>query len=194
MTPSQSICIAVRDLIRTKHGENYCHGRADGTPRPTSGEYFIAVFAAVRGHGGSADQHLGIDRTIGVGIGITKRTGLVPEDRMFSKGAYTKTGVVALYEQIDDLIRANRYLLNGTATELVGAGAFVEPLRLQGSNLKVRKVGPDHFHAPPCGKNCNHQNCASGPKHYGLYLELNYLGRYMRGVQSFGSGFSNQFA
>lgn len=178
MTPSKALLESVLECV-TRELElkpRVIGLQPDGRPIPLAGQHYIAIHNAGFVHGGSPDQHVGNDRKIGFGIGITQRTGFAPVDRMLAAIYHNVDGVVPLYERIDRVVRKCRYEINhlamgrlaGTEFEHV---KFAEPPRLAGGSLKVRTVGPDHFSAEPCADHLRNK-CQD----YGVYLELTYGG------------------
>lgn len=183
MTPSQAILEAVRDVLRAKPLRNdYCDNHPTGQPPARCGQYYVSVFPLGYVHGGSADQHLGIDRKHSIGVGITQRTGFVPDDRMLREALYQLQGALTLAEECDRLIRAARYTMLDTATgNLTGnwTGKFIEPLRLSSNSWQVRRKGPDWFSAAPPRTQPERAKCQD----YGVYIETRYSGaRYLESL------------
>lgn len=195
-SPIQALCESVRDYLRSEVPlrDEYCDNQIDGRPISNSGQYYVSVFPVGYAIGPSNDQHLGIDRMLTVGVGITQRTGYCPDDKLFRNALFTtknttvdevrtarSNGVLSLVQSCDRAIRKNRYLISQTATAMLDnqnpaddtddykAGKICEPLRLQTGNIQVRAVNEPHFRAEPCppGKMAHCQD-------FGLYAELVY--------------------
>jgi len=184
MTPSQAILEAVRDLLRTNIPlrNDFCDNQPSGKPPARSGQYYVSVFPLGVQYGGSADQHLGIDRKHGIGLGITQRTGVVPDDRLLREALFQAKGALTLAEECDRVIRANRYAMLDTAsaafTGTWTAGKLCEPLQLTGSSWKAVKKGPEWFSAAPPTKP-ERAMCQD----FGMYVEVRYTGaRYLESL------------
>lgn len=183
LTPIHALAHAVRDVLR-QHvplRNEQCDNQPDGRPPPNSGQYYVSVFPTGFGHGGSPDQHLGTDRSLAISIGVTQRTGFVPDDRMFRSALFETKGAMTLIQMCDRVIRQNRYTIQKEATRLLGPpyqdGKFVEPLRLVTNVATVRRVNEPHFRAKPMARN---QFTQAQCKDYGVYVEFKYSGaRYL---------------
>lgn len=184
MTPQQALVKAVVDTIRAVSPirQPYCAAQPNHQPPPASGQYYIAVFPRSWSAGPGVDGDLGLDRYLGVGIGITQRTGVVPEDRMY-KAMNEEHGVLTLFQCIDHVMREKRYeiicLAEGFIDKVKWGGQFVEPLKLSSNNMEVRKCGPEHFKAKR--KDKRDPDCED----FGLYLIADYnMCRYMKSFET----------
>ncbi len=183
MNPSQAMVRSVRDLLRSELPlrVGHCGEHEDHRPPARSGQYYVSVFASEFSFSGLSEAQFVLDRTIGVTLGITQRTGVVAPDRLQAE-INKDHGVVGLFHAIDGLIRERRYELIECAPALLDAkwsGEFVEPLRRAGGNLAVRSCGPEHFRA----------EMREGCTDYGAYLILPFNGaRYMQKLDSAGEG------
>ncbi len=190
LTPMHALAQAIRDSLRTQESlrNEYCETRLNGQPNPNSGQYFVSVFPmSFRPGRSNVEQHVGEDFTVSIGIGITQRTGYVPEDRMFRDGAFLREkgrGCLWLLEHVNQTIRKERWNINQAAELLLDVtdwpGKFVEPVYLRSNNAKVVTKGPAWFYAKEPKTEAEKVRC----KDYGVYVELHYAGgRYMEAYQ-----------
>lgn len=141
----------IRDhLIRTLNLPNYqivCH--IDESVFGDRGERQINIYPTAVTPGPSPDQCQGIEYYGAFGIGITIRTGKVPEDRLFHRAYSEKDSLARMQMKVfailkRDWLEIQSHIIDG----LPSAWKLVEPYRFQGQQSVIR-VGPRHFNADP---------------------------------------------
>lgn len=185
MNPSQALVRAVRDLIRSEAGvrASHCDEHEDHRPPARSGQYYISVFPTQYSLNGDSEAQHVLDRSVGVSLGISQRTGVVASDRMLAE-MQKEHGVLGLYHVLDALLRNKRYMLLKCAEDLLAGdwedGQFVEPLRRSGGTLEIMKASPEHFRSEPYMRDGT-PNCVD----IGAYLVLPFEGaRYMQSLET----------
>ena len=87
MNPAQALSRSIRDLLRAELPLRigHCGEHEDHRPPARSGQYYVSVFPTEYSLGGQSEAQLVLDRLIGISLGITQRTGVVPSDRMIKE-------------------------------------------------------------------------------------------------------------
>lgn len=141
----------IRDhLIRTLPLPDYeivCH--IDESVFPNRGERQINIYPTAISPGPSRDQDRGVEFYGAFGIGITVRTGKVPEDRLFPRAYAAQDSLARVQMKVFAILKRDYLeIWNHINDKLPSAWKLVEPYRFQ-SHQPVIRVGPRHFNADP---------------------------------------------
>jgi len=185
---ADGLAIGIRDMLREEipFRDEECGNRADGQPPANSGQLFVSVFPGGLSPGPSPDQQLGMDEIHSIGIGITQRTGIIPDDHMFKDALYADKGAFTIVQKILRVMRtkAGKYEVLQTVNETISndgvLGKFTEPLDFVSDVLQFVVKEHDWFFSEPAdddhGLMC---------QHHGLYVEMTYSGaRYFENLLS----------
>jgi hypothetical protein len=84
-------------------------------------------------------------------IGLTIRTGHIPDDRLFSQYIAKDGGLIQLLRIVVGCMRKGRLMWNGDINAALASTGYklVEPYRMLGGVVNFHKVGPEHFNADP---------------------------------------------
>ncbi len=183
---ADGLAIGIRDMLRSEipFRDEECGNRSDGQPPANSGQLFVSVFPGGLSPGPSSDQQLGMDEIHSIGIGITQRTGIIPDDRMFKDALYVEKGCFTIVQKILRVMRtkAGKYDVLQTVNENISndgvLGKFTEPLDFVSDVLQFVVKDHDWFFSEPAGVD-HGLKC----QHHGLFVEMQYSGaRYFESL------------
>ncbi len=181
------LAVGIRDMLRLEYPlrNEECENRPDGRPPANSGQLYVAVFPLGLSQGPSPDQQLGVDEIHSIGIGITQRTGLVPDDRMFRHAVYHEKGAYTVFQRIHRLFRRKRVRVDmlsdinqAMQTDEEVLGVFIEPLDLVADTYQFVVKEHDWFLSEP--PDLDH---ATNCQDHGIYVEMQFSGaRYFENL------------